>query len=103
MTTPFQSQMSPVLSSMAQLPLPSTMAILHLGSSSEPSQKRCNHVECKRKLLLSDFACKCGIRFCGTHRIPEGHACTFNFRAAADAKLTQQLGKASDTRMVDKI
>jgi hypothetical protein len=103
MTTPFHTLKSPIMAPMAHLSIPSTMTLIQLDTSAEPSQKRCNHGECKRKLLLSDFACKCGIRFCGTHRIPEGHACRFNFRAAADAKLSQQLGKAFDTRMTDKI
>ena len=103
MTTPFHSPVSPVFSSAGHLALPSTMTLIQLNTLTEPSQKRCNHRECKRKLVLSDFACKCGIRFCSTHRIPEDHACKFNFKAAADAKLTQQLGKAFDSRMIDKI
>ncbi len=39
-------------------------------------QKRCG--ACKHKLALSDMPCKCGIRHCSAHRLPEDHACSFN-------------------------
>ncbi len=43
--------------------------------------KRCGHSECKKKLTLTDFDCKCGIRFCSAHRHAETHACTFNYKS----------------------
>lgn len=36
---------------------------------------RCEHVSCKRKLLITDFPCKCGGRYCIEHRLPEVHMC----------------------------
>ena len=68
-----------------------------------PNTKRCNHVACKKKLLLSDMECKCGIRFCANHRFPEEHKCTFDFKAVGNARLMKQLVKTEDKRMVDKI
>ncbi len=39
-------------------------------------QKRCG--ACKTKLLLSDMACRCGVRHCSAHRLPETHLCTYD-------------------------
>ena len=47
------------------------------------SNKMCGHDVCKRKLALTDFACRCGIRFCGEHRYAEDHACTFEYKSLA--------------------
>ena len=100
--------LSPLLmpSSTALLSVPSTMMLTESQSQSQPqtvNTKRCNHVSCKKKLLLSDMECKCGIRFCANHRFPEEHKCTFDFKAAANSRLVQQLVKTEDKRMVDKI
>lgn len=46
---------------------------------------------CPKKLGLTDMNCRCGHRFCATHRIPEAHACSYDYRAAAAALLTAQL------------
>jgi predicted nucleic acid binding AN1-type Zn finger protein len=35
--------------------------------------------------------CKCNNVFCITHKIPENHACTFNFRAAHASHLTSNM------------
>jgi hypothetical protein len=47
---------------------------------------------CSKKLTLSDFACgKCQIRHCGTHRLPEAHTCSHDFKASGREQLSQQL------------
>ncbi len=54
-------------------------------------QKRCGSGECKKKLLLSDFACtKCSVRHCGAHRLPEEHACAHDFRKEGQILLAKQ-------------
>lgn len=35
---------------------------------------------CRRRVGLTGFTCRCGITFCGTHRHPEQHGCTFDFK-----------------------
>nr|GLL24728.1 zinc finger A20 and AN1 domain-containing stress-associated protein 4-like [Ipomoea trifida] len=40
---------------------------------------RCS--SCRKKVGLTGFRCRCGVTFCGTHRYPEMHACTFNYKA----------------------
>jgi predicted nucleic acid binding AN1-type Zn finger protein len=54
-------------------------------------QKRCGFPECKHKLALSDMECKCGVRHCSKHRMPEDHACAFDFKAHDRAVLGKQL------------
>jgi len=40
---------------------------------------KCNHIECNKKLKLSDLSCKCEKRFCINHRLPESHHCVYDF------------------------
>ncbi|KAL4182565.1 hypothetical protein AMTRI_Chr11g93920 [Amborella trichopoda] len=37
---------------------------------------------CRRRVGLTGFKCRCGMTFCSTHRYPEQHACSFDFKAA---------------------
>lgn len=54
-------------------------------------QTRCGFSECKHKLALTDMECKCSIRHCSKHRMPEDHACQFDFKARDRAVLGKQL------------
>ena len=57
-------------------------------SLSEPISNKCG--SCAKKLKLTDMACKCQHRFCALHRMPETHACTFDFHGAAKTLLQSQ-------------
>lgn len=35
---------------------------------------------CLKRVGLTGFKCKCGVMFCGTHRYPEKHGCSFDFK-----------------------
>ncbi|XP_022842733.1 zinc finger A20 and AN1 domain-containing stress-associated protein 4-like [Olea europaea var. sylvestris] len=35
---------------------------------------------CRKKVGLMGFRCRCGTTFCGSHRYPEQHGCTFDFK-----------------------
>lgn len=35
---------------------------------------------CNKKVGLIEFKCRCGHLYCGTHRYPKEHACTFDFK-----------------------
>lgn len=37
--------------------------------------------QCRRRVGITGFKCRCGITFCGTHRYPEQHGCTFDYKA----------------------
>ena len=44
----------------------------------------CSHPQCKKKINLMKFTCKCGKDFCIKHKDPETHMCTFDFRRIDD-------------------
>ncbi len=64
---------------------------------SAATNKRCP--TCRHKIALTDFACKCGPKFCAVHRLPEAHACTFDFRERDRVNLQQQLVKVVADKM----
>jgi hypothetical protein len=39
---------------------------------------KCNFVECKTKLGMLGFDCKCGYKFCSKHRYVDDHKCPFD-------------------------
>ncbi|XP_073044292.1 zinc finger A20 and AN1 domain-containing stress-associated protein 4-like [Primulina eburnea] len=49
------------------------------GPPSQPPTNRC--FSCRKKVGLTGFRCRCGVTFCGTHRYPEKHGCSFDFKA----------------------
>ena len=51
--------------------------IVRIHDISGLTKTRCD--QCKKKLSLTDVACKCDKSFCMAHRHPELHACTFDF------------------------
>ncbi|KAI3757155.1 hypothetical protein L6452_04689 [Arctium lappa] len=52
-----------------------------LAVSKQPQQRRNRCGCCNRRVGLTGFTCRCGTTFCGAHRYPEMHACTFDFKA----------------------
>jgi len=49
---------------------------------------------CRKKLTLTYLESRCKVRFCAAHRMPEEHACTFDFKSHGIACLEKQLTKA---------
>ena len=68
-----------------------------------PRPKKCCKEGCKKKLMLSDFPCKCSQIFCSAHRMPEVHDCSFDFKKAATDELKKRLGAAVIGKKVDTI
>ena len=52
---------------------------------------RCSHVECRKKLGLLGFECKCKKQFCGAHRAAEEHQCEHDFRSDAKKELLKYM------------
>ncbi|KAJ1381331.1 Zinc finger, AN1-type [Sesbania bispinosa] len=73
------------------------------SSSAEPSAapakaaNRCG--SCNKKVGLTGFVCKCGTTFCGTHRYPEKHQCSYDFKTAG----RDVISKANPIIKADKI
>lgn len=64
------------------------------GSETRPAPKRCAHPECKKKLLLTDAACRCGKIHCSMHRHSEAHGCTFDYRQLSREILLKTMSTA---------
>lgn len=45
----------------------------------EKEKRCCSFDDCKRKLPLTAYACRCKLLFCKNHTYPEEHKCTYNF------------------------
>ena len=45
---------------------------------------------CDKRLKLTDMTCRCEKVFCSKHRIPEAHACTFNYRAVGKTQIKEE-------------
>ena len=56
-------------------------------------------VTCKRRVGLTGFKCRCGMTFCGTHRYPEHHGCSFDFKEMG----REQIAKANPVVKADKL
>jgi hypothetical protein len=62
------------------------LVLLSMDSSSNAVKPTCQC--CKTRLKITDFACgKCTMRFCRIHRLPETHACTYDFKGEGRAYL----------------
>ncbi|GLU05674.1 hypothetical protein SLE2022_227610 [Rubroshorea leprosula] len=57
-----------------------TSAAVASGEVEAPKvPNRC--LSCNKKVGLAGFKCKCGSMFCGAHRYPEQHQCSFDFKS----------------------
>uniref|UniRef100_A0A6C0HM42 AN1-type domain-containing protein n=1 Tax=viral metagenome TaxID=1070528 RepID=A0A6C0HM42_9ZZZZ len=52
--------------------------------------KLCTLDSCARKLGLIPFQCRCTGNFCKIHRMPETHACEFDFKTSGRAALQRE-------------
>ena len=90
---------SPILTSMPSIIQMKDLTLTTETEAPRKEQRRCGCNGCKAKLLLTDFACKCAIRFCQSHRLPEDHQCSFDHKAAGRAILKEQLVKAVNKKV----
>ncbi|MQL96276.1 hypothetical protein Taro_028951 [Colocasia esculenta] len=54
---------------------------------------------CSKRVGLTGFRCRCGEMFCGSHRYPEQHACTFDFKSAG----REAIARANPVVKADKL
>lgn len=62
-------------------------------SEVEKTQKtiRCAHPDCRKKLGLLGFDCRCQKHFCAVHRAAEAHACTYDYKQDAKKELLKYM------------
>lgn len=51
---------------------------------------RCNIDDCRKKVGIVPFVCRCNSIFCSMHRIPESHNCTFDYKKTGKEILQKQ-------------
>ncbi|MED6198957.1 hypothetical protein PIB30_071585 [Stylosanthes scabra] len=44
---------------------------------------------CRKRVGLTGFKCRCGVTFCGAHRYPEKHACSFDFKTVGREEIAR--------------
>ncbi|XP_010426902.1 PREDICTED: zinc finger A20 and AN1 domain-containing stress-associated protein 6-like [Camelina sativa] len=44
---------------------------------------------CRKRVGLTGFKCRCGTTFCGAHRYPEVHGCTYDFKSAGREEIAK--------------
>ncbi|GIL56649.1 hypothetical protein Vafri_11980 [Volvox africanus] len=57
------------------------------GPADAPPKTATRCLECKKKVGLTGFKCKCGNIFCGQHRYAESHDCPFDYKGVHKEKL----------------
>ena len=60
-------------------------AVAATATANKPN--RC--LMCRKRVGLTGFKCRCGTTFCGVHRYPEKHACTFDFKAVGREEIAR--------------
>ncbi|KAE8726670.1 Zinc finger A20 and AN1 domain-containing stress-associated protein 6 [Hibiscus syriacus] len=93
------SSSSKVVESVSQVPLltlPEVKGVLPVSAvaiSPVEEQKQLQQpnrcMVCRKRVGLTGFKCKCGITFCGSHRYPEIHGCTFDFKKAGREEIAR--------------
>ncbi len=86
----FASSTSPITVTAGPV-LPTMSLSGSFAAAAAAAKKRCCVTDCKKKLGMLGFDCRCGMQFCGTHRYPDTHKCTYDHRAASKAVLTAAL------------
>ena len=94
---------SPRFSSAVIAKDPMCLPSLMIAEEAKTKPKRCCFDGCKKKLSLTDFACKCGDYHCAGHRPAEVHSCTFDFRSEQKNVLNKTMSNAIVANKVDKI
>ena len=102
MSASIQGQPSPFLSSLKK-----DIDLTNLSKLEENTApvkaKRCCAEGCKKKLSLTDFACRCGKTHCSLHRQAELHACSYDYKQDGLKILEKQLGEAVVAKKLDRV
>jgi predicted nucleic acid binding AN1-type Zn finger protein len=44
------------------------------------TKPKCSKLDCNKFLKLTDMKCRCSNTYCLSHRLPEQHNCSYNFK-----------------------
>ncbi|XP_028782353.1 zinc finger A20 and AN1 domain-containing stress-associated protein 4 [Neltuma alba] len=79
----------------ADASIPAPAAAVPDGPVTQPN--RC--ATCRKRVGFTGFKCKCGITFCGVHRYPEKHGCSFDFKAVG----REEISRANPVVIAEKL
>tara|TARA_Y100000591_G_C21536025_1_gene546534 strand:+ start:237 stop:461 length:225 start_codon:yes stop_codon:yes gene_type:complete len=61
-------------------------------SENKSKKIRCSLEGCKKKITITDFACRCNKIYCKLHRLAESHECTYDFKNINTGKFMKDCG-----------
>lgn len=67
--------------------------------NNEKNDEKSKCLVCQKRLGLLGFLCKCNNKYCGAHRQPEHHTCTFDYKTKNREELKNQLVKCDNTKI----
>ncbi|PKA59756.1 Zinc finger A20 and AN1 domain-containing stress-associated protein 9 [Apostasia shenzhenica] len=70
-----------------------------LSNQDNKKQQPSRCLLCRKKVGLTGFMCRCGSTFCSSHRFPETHECSFDYKAAG----REAIAKENPVVKADKI
>ena len=63
----------------------------------------CSLEGCGKKLTLTSIRCKCEKKYCMAHRLPEEHACSYDFKADGMKELLKFMSTAIVAKKVEAL
>lgn len=79
---------------------PSSSEVTEKAAEAPPPVKASNRCGCcNKKVGVIGFKCRCGITFCGSHRYPEEHDCSIDYKGAG----RDAIAKANPVVKADKV
>jgi len=91
-----------MLNRLAYVPSEPPVAAEPTKPSEAPKPKKCQYEGCPKKLMLSDFPCKCKGYYCSNHKFSELHKCSFDYKGAGKDLLNKQMPEVKASKL-DKI
>mmetsp|Transcript_3360 Transcript_3360/g.6188 ORF Transcript_3360/g.6188 Transcript_3360/m.6188 type:complete len:174 (-) Transcript_3360:497-1018(-) len=67
----------------------------------QKNKKRC--FSCKKKVGFTGIECRCKYVFCGVHRYPEAHNCSFDFQASDREVLAKHITGGGQFAKLEKL
>ncbi|MCL7037028.1 hypothetical protein MKW94_027867 [Papaver nudicaule] len=64
-------------------------------------KKRCS--TCNKTVKLLGFGCRCGNLYCGMHRYPEKHACTYDYKSVGRDTIAKLNPLVKQDRLLERI
>ncbi|XP_008812241.2 zinc finger A20 and AN1 domain-containing stress-associated protein 5-like [Phoenix dactylifera] len=91
---------SPAVALVAAEPVVGTLAEQAAPPLQQQQERRSNRCgACRKRVGLTGFRCRCGATYCGAHRYPELHGCSFDYMAVG----REAIARANPVVKADKL